>query len=1086
MADRYGKCTGILVSIVLLAVLSGPLLAGRGEAPVFGRGRGGLVPLGVSRPAPGGAGPRIFDFDRPSLEGRARTLESSRRRMLGAPAVDTWRTVLVRVSFETDRSGGLTSMRTGGGFDLGPGDGFVIDPPPHDRAYFDSHMEALDRYYEFQSCGAVDMTWDILPEGAVDSYTLSDPADYGPGSGGQWTTRMLVAFVHDAIVACDEALSAQGYPVRLSDYDAIVLAHAGANLQSDVLGNSPNDIPSFYARLGDTDAIAVEGGSHLITELSVIPETSIQDGYNGGIAAVLAHEFGHQLGLPDLYDIYTNQPSIGVFDNMDSGGQLGAWVLDDEGAERYIEGFIPSGLSAWSRAFLGWIDVDTVSTFEESIPLSAAEKCPATAVRFDISTDEYYLVENRAAEIDGIFTGFVTDEETGVILGPGNCMNCAGGIPEVIDWEFTNGYDLLLPTESPSPGPDGGPGLLVWHVDEYFIERRWEDNEVNSRWPFGVSLVEASGVVDLGDPASRYGLGWYDDAFYEANATGFSESTLPPAWSNWLVPTGASMEGVSKRDTLMTFGAGTRGAAACPPVPAGARPLPEGVLALPGSFEMLMLDGNGDLWATGSPSPVFSAGEEALTPLTFAPSFDALTGEDAVLIAGRGGNLHAVRISDWTPCTGEWPVEMDTLATHPVIAAAAGGVYVAVAEKRGILHLLDNEGSNVGGTWDVGEEFVHTGNLVVRRDGGGSADGVFAASRKMVDPGGIWLSLYDMTAEGLDPAGEFTRFIPLTAGELAGELWMAGGDAVPHLEGAEIWVVAAAGGRAMLHGGGGRIAERKIGKPITAPPAIADLNGDGRLDLVCTDGRRVLAIDPSGANLRGWPRDVNDLFYLPVETGVSAAPTVAVVSGEMLVAAPTDAGILFLLGEDGEPAGGWPRKAASSFTGPVEFSSRGEDALMSWTDLVFNDGENGFHARRDEGGRSRWRKAPLGGLDEPGSWNTLFGDPGRTSFALPSSGVPVEEERWTDIESNLVVYPNPSSGERVAFHFDAPLSGEARLRIMTLTGETVHEERIDLNGGEAEFAVSMEGKAAGVYICRIVVSSSGRTAEAVRKFAIVN
>ncbi len=245
MAERHGKRAGILFTFVLLAILSGPAFSRGHEAPVLVRKAGGLVPIGLEREAPAGPGARTFEFDRPSLRGRARVQANSARRMLEAPAVDTWRTVLIRVSFETDRSGGLTSMRTGGGFDLGSGEGFVIDPPPHDKAYFNSHMEALDRYYQFQSCGAVDIDWEVLPEGADESYLLSDPADYGPGSGGEWTTEMLVAFVRDAVKACDDALQSQGYPVRLSDFDDIVLEHAGANIQSDVLANSPNDIPSF-------------------------------------------------------------------------------------------------------------------------------------------------------------------------------------------------------------------------------------------------------------------------------------------------------------------------------------------------------------------------------------------------------------------------------------------------------------------------------------------------------------------------------------------------------------------------------------------------------------------------------------------------------------------------------------------------------------------------------------------------------------------------------------------------------------------------------------------------------------------------
>ena len=133
--------------------------------------------------------------------------------MLQGPAApaDTWNVVLVRVSFETDRSGSLTSMRTGGDFDYSPDGATVIDPTPHNRSYFDSHMEAMARYWHFQSCGATDITWDILPAGENGSYKLTDLADYGPGRGGQWTIESLVRFVQDAVEACDDSLRSDGY-----------------------------------------------------------------------------------------------------------------------------------------------------------------------------------------------------------------------------------------------------------------------------------------------------------------------------------------------------------------------------------------------------------------------------------------------------------------------------------------------------------------------------------------------------------------------------------------------------------------------------------------------------------------------------------------------------------------------------------------------------------------------------------------------------------------------------------------------------------------------------------------------------------
>ena len=1092
MAERICKTAGVILFLLFAVLQTDALAAEERLVPVLERRAGGLYSTGRLAELPAGAvtGARIFGFDRPSLRGLRRTREASARRMLQGPAApaDMWNVVLVRVSFETDRSGSLTSIRTGGDFDLTPAGTSVIDPTPHNRSYFDSHMEAMTRYWDFQSCGAVEITWDILPAGENGSYKMTDLADYGPGRSGQWTVEMLVKFVQDAVAACDDSLQSDGYPVRLSDFDAIVVAHAGANLQSDVLGNSPNDIPSLFARLGDGDEIVVEGG-YVITELSVIPETAIQDGYIGGIAAVLAHEFGHQLGLPDLYDIYNNFPAIGVFDNMDSGGQLGAILVDLDGGEHYAEGFLPGGLCAWSKYFLGWLEPDTTRTFDDAIALSASGKCPAKGVRVEMSADEYWLIENRAAELDGLYTGFVFDEVTGVILGPGNCMNCDPDFPEVIEWEYTNGYDYLLPTEDPTPGPDWGPGILVWHVDEFFIERRWEANEVNSRWPFGVSLVEANGVVDLGDPTSRFGMGWYDDAFYDGNATEMNDSTLPPAWSNWQVPSGLRLEGVSGRDTLMTFSAGCRELTGTKMIPGGISPSKYGVLPLAALDNALIIDEEGKGWLPGRESPVFDIGGPALTPAAHIPGFTDCSGSiaGAVIVAGLNGTIHAFSVEDWTECP-LWPVTLDTLVTFPVPAHGPDGVFILAAEKDGRLHLIGTDGSDVGTAVSPPACHRFAGNLVVEKDESDEAVAVFT----LLEPAGegcvdALLRRYVISSGGLVDDGSFSTDVSLSRSDLSGELFLAGGDIVPDSGDSEIWIVAAATGRIILCGSGGRISERHENRPLPYPPALQDINGDGRLDLVYTDGSTIFAIDPSGANITGWPRNINDGVYLrPVEVSIPVPLVTAASAGGAWIIAGTDAGIMYMFDHAGSLLPGWPSKKAGSFIEPVDITAGSGNGLMSWIDLISNAEESGFGEWRPEGGRARWYRAPFGDLDMSASWTSVYGGADRDSYILSSSGFDIEPPQWADLDRNLVIYPNPSNGDRVAFHFTAPGTGEARLDIFTLEGDRILERSMPLSGGQAEFTVKLSDQASGIYLCRIVVRSGGRTVETKRKFAIVN
>ena len=90
----------------------------------------------------------------------------------------TLKVLLIRIGFETDRSGDLTSITTDGDFQLqAPTDTDVIDPPPHDRAYFEAHLDGLSEYYGIQSGGRLAIDGLVLPVGDNDCYKLSDLAD---------------------------------------------------------------------------------------------------------------------------------------------------------------------------------------------------------------------------------------------------------------------------------------------------------------------------------------------------------------------------------------------------------------------------------------------------------------------------------------------------------------------------------------------------------------------------------------------------------------------------------------------------------------------------------------------------------------------------------------------------------------------------------------------------------------------------------------------------------------------------------------------------------------------------------------------
>ncbi len=92
---------------------------------------------------------------------------------------------------------------------------------------------------------------------------------------------------------------------------------------------------------------------------------------------VIAHEFGHSLGLPDLYDNTFVSNGIGIWGIMG----YGAWLMG---------GRYPSLPCAWSRVFLGWVKPNLI-TKNERVILDSKQRW---VVKIPIDENEYFLIEN--------------------------------------------------------------------------------------------------------------------------------------------------------------------------------------------------------------------------------------------------------------------------------------------------------------------------------------------------------------------------------------------------------------------------------------------------------------------------------------------------------------------------------------------------------------------------------------------------------------------------------------------------------------------------------------------------------------------
>ncbi len=255
-----------------------------------------------------------------------------------------------------------------------------------------------------------------------------------------------------------EAISRLGSAVDWSRYDRdgdgfvdmLWVVHAGLGGE---LSGSRLDMWSVTSRMsaGWSNANAIETNSLLpgsatqkirVDRFSMLPEMS---GFRPGQMSeigVFCHEFGHALGLPDLYD--TSQ--LGGTGNVGPGNwslmSTGAYGGDNRSPQT------PVGMGAWPMLFLGWADrlrpaQDTTLTLR---PISAGGPVVEFAFQGE-NESEHFLVENRARTL----------------------------------------FDRNLPDH----------GLLLYQVDEASIGQRIASNRVNAGLTPGLRVVEADGHTDL-------------------------------------------------------------------------------------------------------------------------------------------------------------------------------------------------------------------------------------------------------------------------------------------------------------------------------------------------------------------------------------------------------------------------------------------------------------------------------------------------------------------------------------------------------------------------------------------------------------
>lgn len=321
----------------------------------------------------------------PGLRPSARSLDSARSSAFGAPSIATaaaaappWAgsdtdILFIAVEF-SDLGCTFTDTQfeaiLGGNAATGPGN--------------------LEDYYDEISYGALEM--DVAVEGGGGCYTLPDTrATYNQGS-------------KDHFDLMNEAVDLADGDVDFSQYDndgdgvidALGIIYAGGGTHDGCFadnGESGADDDNLWPKSRNQTYATDDGVStgNFIINSEITYEVSDNVCDDAQSIGLFAHELGHSLGLPDLYD--SDGSSAGVSSWSAMGSQyLSTTILSDT----------PPHFDPWSKWILDWVSPDDKTSFEGNGPIDMVEDNGYVIQMLDNpdgpeegGTGEYFLVENR-------------------------------------------------------------------------------------------------------------------------------------------------------------------------------------------------------------------------------------------------------------------------------------------------------------------------------------------------------------------------------------------------------------------------------------------------------------------------------------------------------------------------------------------------------------------------------------------------------------------------------------------------------------------------------------------------------------------
>ncbi|MEN9839679.1 MAG: hypothetical protein RL177_1158, partial [Bacteroidota bacterium] len=531
--------------------------------------------------------------------------------------------IAVMVDFQPDANR-LTSGDGSFNLDFLARNPITIDPLPHDRGYFQAHLEFSKRYFEKVSGGALSVTYEVLPT----VYRLDHPMErYSPIGESDSANYRLTWLAQETWQKVAQSGALNNYTGD-ADRTMFVIFHAGVGRDLEVTGTTlvktPQDIPSVYLNMNPAEAIVVNANGLTVSETAILPQTESRPGTDitGGefilelsLNGITTAMVGNFLGLPDLYNTLTGESGIGRFGLMDGAGFFSYF------------GLFPPEPSAWEKVHMGWVtplDLPLDDAAPISLPLG-------TVYKHRISADEHILIENRHRDpLDAGLTLTIRTPtgatQTVLIprseerfdpfdLGRLDELVPAGTLIDVshYDWSLPGGIDINRYLAG---------GILIWRIQDAVIRETLASNRINADPARrGVSLIEADAAQDIGRPAgllASYDQGapfdfwWSGNDFTVITLTGqrivlyqnrWADDTTPSNRSVAGTPTFFELYGFSDNQPLASFRA-KRSA------PAGLDPRPNVQLPISGSSDQSAAQ------LTSYPLFIDSVGDHIVFPLS--------------------------------------------------------------------------------------------------------------------------------------------------------------------------------------------------------------------------------------------------------------------------------------------------------------------------------------------------------------------------------------------------------------------------------------------------------------------------------------